>query len=158
MKYLTLLSLLCAALSAQTVQIVVKFGTVEKSWDITLEPKTVLADLKCTATKMKPGNIATCTVALNQPADANAIVTVTLPAGFTGPATVTIPVGSASATFTVTRQDVSASDPRVFTVAFSARMDGCATQYFSSVVAACYVRSDRCGLRDDQIAWEPCAG
>lgn len=163
MKRLAVLSLLCAALSAQTVtvQIVVKRGLIEKIiWNILLRPKTILSALTCNATEMEPGDSATCTVTLNQAARGNGVTAeVMLPAGFSGPLSVTIPNGSAVATFQITRQDVIAStDPRLFTVAFSARMEGCATQRFSSVVMACCARTDRCGLRASEIAWEPCAG
>jgi len=158
MKRVAALAILCSALSAQTVQIAARQGTIQKIWNILLRPKTTLSVFTCAAAEMEPGESTDCTATLNQTArGAGVLVTVTLPTGFTGPASVTIPAGSASATFTVTRQDVIAADPRTFTVAFSARMGGCAAQYFSSVVTACCARADRCGLPGGEIAWEPCA-
>jgi hypothetical protein len=156
---LILALLFASTLSAQTVQITVKQGSISKAWSILLRPKVTLSAFTCAAAEMEPGESTVCTVTLNQPARALGVeVTVVLPTGFTGPASVTVPAGSASATFSLTRLDVIAAGPRVFPVAWSIHIPGCAPQRFAEVLTACCARADRCGLPDAEIAWGPCIG
>lgn len=158
MKRFLLLLILAGIASAQTVQVVVKLGAVEKPWNITLKPKVALSAFTCDATEMEPGDTAACTITLTAPAKAAGVtVTVILPTGFTGPPSVLIPGGSANATFSITRLDLTASNPTIFPVAWSMRLGACEQRY-AGVMVACCARADKCGLRDDQIAWEPCGG
>jgi hypothetical protein len=160
MKRFLLLLVFAGIASAQTVtiQVTAKLNTVQKIWNILLRPKTVLAEFTCDVTEMEPGETATCTVTLNQPArPVGATIAITLPTGFTGPPSVLIPGGAASATFSITRLDTFASNPTIFPVAWSMRLGACAQRY-ASVLLACCARADRCGLRDNEIAWELCGG
>jgi hypothetical protein len=156
--FLLAAALFASALPAQTVQVVVKQGITEKVWSILLKPKVALSAFACAATEMEPGDTTACTITLTAPAKAPGVtVTVTLPTGFTGPASVLIGGGVATATFSITRLDLTASNPTIFPVSWSARLDTC-TQQFAGVLLACCAREDRCGLPDSEIAWEPCEG
>lgn len=155
-----LIAFFVGALAAQTVtvQVAAKLGPLQKIWNILLRPKTVLADFSCDMAEMEPGEVSTCTVTLNQTARAGGVsINVTLPTGFTGPPSVLVPGGTAMATFQITRLDIVAGSPQIFTAPWAMRLEGC-EQRFASVLLACCARADRCGLRDDEIAWGPCGG
>jgi hypothetical protein len=158
MKRFLLLLILAGIVSAQDmVTISVKLGTAEKFWNILRLKKVALADFRCAVTESEPGDVA-CTVTLTAPARSAVTVIVTLPAGLaTGPPSVLIPAGSVTATFTITILDVYAGNPETFNVAYTWRLGAC-TQPYASVLLACCARADRCGLRDNEIAWGPCGG
>ena len=151
-------ALFASALPVDTVTISVKLGITEKFWNILRLKKVALADFRCAVTEAEPGD-TTCTITLTAPARSVVTVIVTLPVGLvTGPSFVLIPVGATTATFTITLlDDVVAGNPQMFNVAHTWRLGTC-TQRFVGVLVACCARADKCGLRDDQIAWEPCAG
>jgi hypothetical protein len=81
-----------------------------KNWTIILRDRTVLADHFCDMQEMEPGDVATCTVALNQvPRVASpVIVQIMTPEGFSAPIVVTISAPSKSATYKLTRLDPQA--------------------------------------------------
>jgi hypothetical protein len=158
LKLILAAALFTTALSAQIVPLTVKLGAKELSWTITLKPKVTLSAFTCDATEMEPGDTTACTITLTAPAKAAGVtVTVTLPTGFTGPPSVLIPGGSVTATFTITRLDLTASNPQIFPVSWALRLGAC-EQRFAGILLACCARVDKCGLRHDEIAWGPCGG
>lgn len=89
---------------APTVTIRVKYGLLEKLWNILLRPRTTIVGFTCDKTELEPGEITACTVTISAPARAGGLrVDVIVPVELTGPSVVTINQGATSVTFSISR-------------------------------------------------------
>ena len=105
-----LLLVLAATLGAQTTATVTatpKAGGASKSVTITLRPKTILSTFTCDLTEMEPGDVASCTIAINVAAKVGGFpINLVLPAGFSGPPNpVVVLAGQTSVGFFLVRID-----------------------------------------------------
>lgn len=110
MRYL--LALLVVPMMGQTTATLTATVASSKSFILTLRPKTDITALTCDPNDPEPGEITTCTVTLNQAPRVNKPISanIVIPAGFTGPTSVSIVAPATTTTFTLTRNEIVATN------------------------------------------------
>lgn len=160
---LALAAALCLNAQPQTITITVVphngSSLLQKLWQLILRPRTIIGDFACDLTEMEPGDSTQCTISLNQPARVPGYpVDITVPPGFTGPGSITIPAGAGTATFSISRLDLSgAIGPQILPTAISVwavNQPGTAT--YADVGIPCCALRDQCHVPPEKLSQRPC--